>query len=202
MYIDLTHTIEDGMPVFPGDDPVKLDQIKVYEKDGFNNHRLSTGMHVGTHLDGLMHMTADKRYISEFSLDSFAGKACVLNACGQSVISLKEEYREQVSGGDIVLVYTGFDKKFGQKDFFTDFPIMEEELAEFFVQKKIKMLGIDYASPDKAPYKVHNILFKNGILILENLTNLDKLIGEDFEVFAFPLKINADSSIVRAVARI
>ena len=38
---------------------------------------------------------------------------------------------------------------------------------------------------------------------MENLTNLDKLIGVGkFEVIAFPIKIIADSSMVRAVAKI
>jgi len=65
------------------------------------------------------------------------------------------------------------------------------------------MIGIDWASPDLEPYPIHEILLNNNILILENLTNLDFLLsGPAFEIFAFPLKINADSSIVRAVAKI
>jgi kynurenine formamidase len=71
------------------------------------------------------------------------------------------------------------------------------------VEKKIKMIGMDTPSPDRYPFKIHKLLFENNIYILENLTNLDQLLNIDrFEVIAFPLKINADSSITRAVARI
>jgi kynurenine formamidase len=64
------------------------------------------------------------------------------------------------------------------------------------------MIGIDWFSPDKEPYPFHKLLLENNILILENLTNLDMLIGKNFKIFAFPLNIHADSSILRAVARI
>ncbi len=65
------------------------------------------------------------------------------------------------------------------------------------------MIGLDWASPDHEPYPMHQILLRNNILILENLTNLNLLLSEPvFEIFAFPLKINADSSLVRVVARI
>ena len=49
----------------------------------------------------------------------------------------------------------------------------------------------------------HKLLFDNGIYIIENLMNLDKLLGiKKFEVIALPLKIKADSSIARVVAKV
>ena len=33
--IDLTHTIREDMPVYPGDDTPKLIPVSTYEKDGF-----------------------------------------------------------------------------------------------------------------------------------------------------------------------
>jgi kynurenine formamidase len=68
------------------------------------------------------------------------------------------------------------------------------------VSRRVKAIGIDWYSPDKEPYPIHRILLENRILILENLTNLSALQGKDFDLFAFPLKIQADSSPVRAVA--
>lgn len=70
------------------------------------------------------------------------------------------------------------------------------------VRKRVKMIGLDTPSPDKIPFEIHKYLFQNNILIIENLTNLEKLIdGENFEVIALPLKIRADSSIARVIAR-
>jgi kynurenine formamidase len=65
------------------------------------------------------------------------------------------------------------------------------------------MVGMDMPSPDKYPFEIHKLLFDNGIYIIENLMNLDKLLGiKKFEVIALPLKIKADSSIARVVAKV
>jgi kynurenine formamidase len=71
------------------------------------------------------------------------------------------------------------------------------------VERKIKILGMDTPSPDKPPFSVHKLLLKSKIFILENLTNMEELLeAKKFEVIALPLKIKADSSISRVVARI
>jgi hypothetical protein len=65
------------------------------------------------------------------------------------------------------------------------------------------MLGMDTPSPDRAPYQVHQSLLSAGIYIIENLTNLNKLTGEKyFEIISLPLKIKANSSPARVLARI
>jgi kynurenine formamidase len=70
-----------------------------------------------------------------------------------------------------------------------------------FWSKKVKAVGFDSSSPDRYPYPVHGILFTNGVLIIENLTNLASLKEVvNFKVIALPLKIHADSSIARVIA--
>lgn len=62
-------------------------------------------------------------------------------------------------------------------------------------------IGMDMPKPDNYPFEIHKLLFNNDIFIIENLTNLDKLKGVDnFQVIAFPLRIKAEASVVRAVA--
>jgi kynurenine formamidase len=95
------------------------------------------------------------------------------------------------------------DSHFGESDYFTVYPDMTEELACFLTDQHVKIIGLDWVSPDHEPYPIHDILFKGSVMILENLTNLGHLLNETrFEVFAFPLKIEADSSIVRVVAKV
>ena len=52
--IDLSQTIEDNMPVYPGDDPVSLKISRRLAADHYNDHRLTLSMHAGTHIDGPM----------------------------------------------------------------------------------------------------------------------------------------------------
>ena len=201
--IDLTHTIHSNIAVFPGDDAIQLDQIRTLERDGFNNYRLSTGMHVGTHIDSPKHMTSDKRLMADLPLEMFAGKGVLIDVRGEMLIEFRESFRTIIQPESIVLFYSGMDQHFGEPDYFSNYPDITEELARFLAAQHVKIVGLDWVSPDHEPYPIHDILFKSDVLILENLTNLDKLLVEaDFEVFAFPLNIEADSSIVRVVARV
>lgn len=201
--IDLTHTIRCDMPVYPGDDPVQLEQVRSLERDGFNNFSFSSGMHVGTHIDGPMHMTSDTRLISQLPLETFTGNGILLDVRGEQEIEFQESWRSKIHQDDVVLFYSGLDVLWEEPQYFTDYPVITDELARFLAGQQVKMVGIDWVSPDYHPYRVHEILFKNNVLILENLTNLGQLLHETgFEVLAFPLKIEADSSLVRVVARV
>lgn len=202
-FIDLTHTLNANIAVFPGDDPIQLDHVKTLESDGFNNYRLSTGMHVGTHIDGPMHMTSDPRMICKLPLEQFAGKGVLIDVRREKRIEFREEFRTLIQPDDIVVFYSGLDIYFGTPKYFTEYPDFTEKMARFLVAQKVKMIAIDWVSPDHHPYPIHDILFKSNILILENLTKVHHLLhATNFEIYAFPLKVEADSSIVRAVAKI
>ncbi len=65
------------------------------------------------------------------------------------------------------------------------------------------MVGFDSPSPDRTPFVIHKLLLGQEILILENLCNLEKLLGvTGFEVVALPAKFRSDSAPVRVVARV
>ncbi len=200
--IDLSQKIVDAIPVFPGDIQTSLFQTKNLSVDHYNDHRLETGMHTGTHIDGPMHLTESREYISDLPLESFIGQGCLLNVRGQASIGMRDEYNTLVPECSIVLLYTGFEDIFGTTEYFNNYPVVETGLARFFIEKKIKILGMDTPSPDQFPYEIHKDLLSAGIYIIENLTNLAKLVGQKyFEITALPLKIKANSSPARVVAR-
>ena len=201
--IDLTHTVRQATPVFPGDQPVQLDQVRSIDKDGFTNFSFIAEMHIGTHIDGPLHKIEGSPMISNLPVDRFIGRGVLIDVRGDKEIELMEKYRTLIPEEGIVLFHSGLDKGFKDPGYFMNYPDISEELARFLIEKKVKIIGLDWSSPDHHPYLVHEILLKNNILILENLTNLDQLLNEpNFEVFAFPLKIEADSSLVRVVARV
>lgn len=202
-YIDLSHNIVNNMPVYPGDSDVKLYRNKCLDKDGYTVFNLEIGMHAGTHIDTPMHLMDRNTLINEIALDRFIGRGCLLDVRKENVINYKPEYEDIVNENDIVILFTNYSEYYGSKEYYTNHPVISKELAEFFIEKKIKMLGIDMPSPDRYPFEIHKKMFENNILIMENLTNLEELLKVDnFEIIAFPLKIEAEASIVRAVARI
>ncbi len=201
--IDLSQTIENGMPVYPGDSSLKLVQTRAYSIDKYNNHSIETEMHIGTHLDGPMHMLDINKYLCDFGLEDFCGKGCIIRSQNESLIKLKKSHSDIVNGKEIVLLHTGMDKYYGLEDYYSKHPILDMSFCEMLIRNKIKMVGIDMPSPDRFPFDIHKYLLSHGVLILENLTNLDKINEEDnFEVMAFPMKIKSDSCMVRAIARV
>jgi kynurenine formamidase len=203
MIVDLTHVICDGLPVYPGDDETQLIQSRFIQKDYYNNHFMKINMHAGTHIDGPMHLLNTNTYLNEFQLDRFIGEGCLLDVSGETIIDYKEEYETLIQQEQIVILYTGHSKYFGQSNYFTDYPTLTIKFTELLIRKKVKIIGLDTPSPDKYPFEVHKCLFQNKIFIAENLTNVEQLLNvNSFEIIALPLRINADSSIARVVARV
>lgn len=201
--IDLTQAIRSNTPVFPGDKTTQLDQVRSIEEDGFTNFRLISEMHVGTHLDGPLHKISESPFIADLPLNHFTGKGVLIDVRGENQVVFRESYRTLIPQKNIVLFFSGLSDHFSEKDYFISYPDLTDELARFLVEQRVKMVGLDWCSPDHHPYPIHEILLGNNILILENLTNLDQLLDKpNFEVFAFPLKIEADSSPVRVVAKV
>ncbi|PKM90966.1 MAG: cyclase [Firmicutes bacterium HGW-Firmicutes-12] len=201
--IDLSYSIENGMPTHPYDNEPTLFQDRFLEKDEYNNYCFQTGTHTGTHVDSPMHLTKSTSYISEYDLENFCGEACVLDVSEEEIIKYKDSYKEKLKNNSIVLLYTGHEKKYGQKEYYTTHPVIDFSMAEFLVESNVKLIGMDTPSPDKHPFLIHKYLFSKKMCLLENLCNLGLLLNENrIELFAFPLKIKADASLVRAVARI
>ena len=54
--MDLTQTIGETMPVYPGTEQPKLTQTNTIEKDGFKETLLRMYSHTGTHMDAPAHI--------------------------------------------------------------------------------------------------------------------------------------------------
>ena len=117
--IDLSYEIYSKMPVYPGDLEVELENDKKLSRDGYANHNLKMGMHAGTHLDLPAHMLNDQRHISDIDLAYLNGRAKLLNAVGEKVITVKDKYKKLIEKDDIIIIYTGFATKYGTKEYYT-----------------------------------------------------------------------------------
>ena len=117
-YIDLSYEIEHQMAVYPGDDELKLYRHRFLNRDYYNDTKLETGMHVGTHIDAPSHLLNKDRFICDYPVEKFIGNGCLLDVRNEEIIKLKDEYLDKVQEGDIVLLYTGYDEFFGTDKYF------------------------------------------------------------------------------------
>lgn len=202
--IDLTHVFDSSTPVYPGDPKSSLVQTAFIDKDTYNDHKLVSQMHVGTHIDAPFHMINNGKLINEIPLETFIGHGVLINAENKKEINVILLNNIKINSGDIVLVYTGFSKNYYDKKYFENCPIVNNEFAEELIKRKIKMIGFDFSGPDvDLSWPVHKIFLGANIPIIENLNNLDKLIGtSNFEIIAFPLNLKSDASPLRVLAKI
>lgn len=202
-YLDLTRTFGPDMPVYPGDPQPKLERIAEIAAQGYTDHKLDSGLHVGTHVDAPLHMVADGKLLSDIPVERFFGRGVLLDARGKVFIDVDVLADVTLQPGDIVLVHTGWDSRWGEENYFSEYPHLTKALAQKFVEAKVHLVGLDSPSPDYTPYPIHKLLLGHDILIVENLVGLQQLVGvQKFDVIALPAKLQADAAPVRVLAKV
>ncbi len=178
------------------------------------HHDLQLTTHTGTHVDSTWHFNKNGLRIDEMPLDAFMGKAVVLDFrhvedCYGITGEDLEKVEPKVEEGDILIVNTGWHKKYGTKEYLTKHPGIDgDSVKEFLLDKKVKMVGTDTMCPepcgefDHWNHPLHRVcLIENKIPLIENLGgDIDKVTGKRCFIMALPLKLMADGSPSRVVA--
>ena len=166
--------------------------------------------------------------VDEWPLEQLYGDTVVLDIPKKEKEKITaddlEKAKPEVREGDIVLVYTGWGRYYVEDRkhpvYLTDNrPGFVPSAAEWLVKKKVKALGSDLLvtqHPDyqfrpsaqeaakgiiKAHEPVHKTLLGNDIVLIEQLTNLDKIKGQRVTAGFFPLNIQGlDGCPIRALA--
>jgi len=206
--IDLTHPIHEDMPVYPGtEQPVIITGCSI-EQDGFLEKKITFYSHTGTHIDAPAHLVKGGKYLDQYDISRFHGSAIVVhlesNEDGPIDIAVLRPFENLLKNTDFLLIHTGWSRHWGTNDYFANFPTLTPETAEWVAGIGLKGIGFDAISADSADtltYPIHKILLGSGMVIVENLTNLDQLPEGLFEFTCFPLYLQqADGSPIRAVA--
>jgi len=207
--IDLTHTFEENMPVYPGEESPHFEKKNSYQKDGFQVIRMNMLTHSGTHLDTPAHFINTGLTTDKMPLTDFYGRGLLIDCSGFSeheIIGANhiKKYALELSGADFALIYTGWSKYWGKEKYFGNFPVMSDEAVRILLNFNLKGIGLDMISIDQIRsenYLNHVSVLGKGLIIIENLTKLDRLVNKNFHFAAFPLKIrDGDGSPIRAAA--
>lgn len=201
-YLDLTHTFMAQMPVYPGDTPPVLKQEGDFASDLCIHFELTSSMHVGTHVDAPLHMLAGGKKLSDFPVEHFIGKGFLLDGRGVALVDVNLLEGIDLQGAEMLLVHTGWSRKFRDADYYEGFPVLTNAFAEKVASLGLKMVILDTPSPDTAPYEVHKILLAADVLIVENATNFEYLEGKSFKIFALPPKFDWEGAPIRVVAEL
>ncbi len=206
--IDLTHMLHEGTTVFPGSDSPVFEQINNIEQHGYAQIKMNLLSHHGTHMDAPAHMIQNSKTLDQFGPEQFFGKAVCVDCTrlNNALIPLEHllPYENELKQVDFVLFHTGWSEKWSEKAYFIDFPVLSNDSCRWLCNFKLKGLGLDTISIDEmdsSDLLNHKIVLGQGMVIIENLTNL-KDIGKGIFTFScFPIKYkNADGSPIRAIA--
>lgn len=220
-WIDLTHTLQHGMPSHPSH-PKFEQAVWPAPGDPARMNRLVLDEHMGTHVDSPSHFVQDPNNtmfidIDQIPLERFMGHMVVLQMYGLPTgyqvtaadIQKWEADNIAIAEDDIVAFDFGQSAKWGigeeGKAFLEDWPGLEGTAAEYLVGKKVKAVATDCVSMDSSASPLSELpahfgLMPKGVLIYEMLNNLEK-VGREAYFVSMPLLLkNCTGSPVRAVA--
>ena len=207
--IDLTLTVSEKIPTFPGSPKPHFIEWETIPKNGYNLELLFLSTHTGTHIDAPFHFVKNGKKIHEIKPERLVNEAILIRIGKNSNRSISktdiqnfEQKNGKIENGLTVIFHTGWQKNLNKKFYFTENPGLSVSAAKYLVSKKINMVGIDSPSIDlgtDSKFSVHHVLAKNNILIVENLANLNKIKSNNFHLITSPLKLkNATGSPIRA----
>jgi len=210
-HLDLTLTISESIPSFPGSPSPQFLPWSTIKDDDYNLELLFLSSHTGTHLDAPYHFENNGAKIHQVPVTRLIGKGLLIKIkkVKDQTITKKDLLEFERKNGNIknfssVIFFTDWQKNLNKKFYFTNNPGLSKSAADYLVSKKINLVGIDSPSIDLGRNKsfvAHKIFAKNNILIVENLSNLEKIPTLDFEFIILPLKLkDATGSPVRAIA--
>jgi len=202
---DITHTIHNEMPIWPGDPEVRLEWLsRISEGAEVNLTQIHMCVHSGTHIDMPSHFIDKGKNLDDLDLSVLIGIAQVVSV-PDDVESIDETFLRTTSleGVERVLFKTGNSAlaKSDPLSFNKNFVALDASGAQFLAEMGCKLVGIDYMSIAvfDDPIGGHLPLLEAGIVVLEGIT-LEGVEPGDYQLIALPLKLGGrEGSPVRAI---
>lgn len=214
-FVDLCHTIHDGMITYKGLPPPIITAY-LSRDDSQDKYSAGTEFHIGkiemvantgTYIDTPFHRYADGIDLSQLELSSVADLEGIVVRCADSSARSigPAEVKNLDLRGKAVIFHTGWDRNWRTEKYWDgSHPFLTAETADYLANAAVAMVGIDsYNVDDIADGRrpVHSILLAREIPIVEHLCGLNELPDSGFRFFAVPVKVrNFGTFPVRAFA--
>jgi len=213
-FVDLSHTIEDGMITYKGlpaphvCDFLSREASKSRYAVGTSFHigRIDMIANTGTYVDAPFHRYEDGPDISQLALPRLADlDAVVVRLTGSAARAIDAPAFAAVGvAGKAVLVQTDWSRHWRTDRYFEGHPYLTEAAALYLKQQGAALVGIDSFNIDDTAggYRpVHTVLLGAGIPIVEHLCGLGELPPGGFRFSAVPPPVKGMGTFpVRAFA--
>jgi arylformamidase len=207
--VDLTVPLSPQTVLYPGDAPPVLTFVRHLGRgDPSTDGRLTTGLHVASHVDAPAHFIPGGDTVDRLAPDRLCGPCSVIDLSGVSegpITATHLSARRDRLDRPIVLVRTRNGALPSTGPARADYCALSPDAARLLVAAGVTVVGIDYLSVegmDDPTFPVHKTLLASGVLVLENLRLSD--VGEGYgNLCCLPMLIaGAEAAPVRALLRI
>ena len=223
--IDLSQEIYSGMPVYPGHmktvifEHMSHDECQrniTHTDFSYQTSGILMCDHGPTHIDPVRHYSRDPNApgADEIPLEYCITPAVCLDVSDvppqtqfgpEKIEAELKRWNLDIRPGDAILFYTGhFERFYGKPEYASFQPGLDRAGTEYILDRGCVNFGVDSPSPDMwldKTYPCHRVCLERGITHMENLCNLDKLVGKHFTFIGLPLRIRKGTgSPIRAVA--
>jgi kynurenine formamidase len=165
-FCELSHPFGHGVPVWPGDEDVRIWKSVYHAKHGVLSQKISMNMHCSTHMTAPVHLIQRGAFVADIPPATFFGQGVVLNIpknrWGLVTPADLDRASVQVEAGDIVIINTGWHRKYSDsQEYFGDAPGLTLEAADWLVARGVKLVCVDTAAIDH-PLATSLGLHRNG----------------------------------------
>jgi arylformamidase len=205
-WIDVSVTVRDGMPHWPGDPPVVIERVMdIAHGDDCTVSHLDMGAHTGTHMDAPLHFIKGGRGLDTMPLEATVGEARVVDIADRHEITVDELRPHELQAGERILFRTvNSTRVWKTDDFVEDFVYISEPAARHLAEVGVQTVGVDYLSVGGYyvdGVTIHRILLGAGIWIIEGL-DLSAAPAGRYEMICLPVKLHdSDGAPARALLR-
>jgi arylformamidase len=203
--IDISVSINESLPVWPGSPGAKISQLMEIGDDSVANvSHISIESHTGTHIDAPLHFVKNGKTTAEIPLDKLIGPCQVIEVLNTKSINTEILKKIDFESGVKKILFKTDNQKYWKKQtqqFEKDYTALSPDGAQFLVDMGIELVGIDYLSIQRFhdPIDTHTTLLQNSVVILETI-NLCEVNPGLYRLICLPLKVDGvEGCPVRAV---
>lgn len=212
-FIELNHTIRNGMVSYPGMPPVEISALYTRKdctetfQDGADAAALLDQISMvnisGTYMDSPYHLWDSGYKVCDIPLEKcFDLPTFVVHKNPHHRRFHKGDLEKQLADEDLsgsaVLLHSGHDKKFMTEAYEHDVPCLTVEGARWLMERGVYFVGIDTQLIDDFNHKelgnvCHEEILGAGAIVCEDMTNLEQLPDRGARLYAIAPRVEMAS---------
>ena len=202
---DISIPVQPGMPIWPGDPPLKLERLaSISVSADANVSSIACGVHIGTHVDAPLHFINDGTAVDELSLSTLVGDVHVVEIPNADIIDEEVLDHAHIPSDAVRVLFKTRNSELWaspEHDFQQNYVAIDPGGAAWIVDRGIELVGVDYLSvaPFESPVATHVHLLEHEVIIVEGL-NLHKIIPGKYFLVCLPINlVGIEGSPARAI---